>query len=255
MKKKILRTLGLFLVLLGVTSCNIYSPFAQKSSTQDLVEEGQRCMHDGDYACAEEAYTAIPDAEVKNEKLCKMFLTKGGMTLSFLIDTVTNNSSKMLGELAQGLVPWTQAKSDALDSAKTACANYVSSTTTSASANQATLLQSVGLLVHCAIRVAKTDVYVATSNSDTACNTAGGGNGTISQSDIGDNADGTITSRGMCAADASMCTTDISSMSASSLSAAGLSAIADALNAIPAALRTSSSTAIASRGAIRDAVN
>lgn len=251
MKKNILS----LLVLPVLISCNVYSPFAQRSSTADLLEEGQKCIHNNDYPCAVEAYSAIPDPEVKNEKLCMLNLTQGGMTISFLQNTITQNSGKMLGNLAQGLVPWSQAKSDALDAAKTACANYVSTASTTVGANQATLLKSISLLIHCAIRIAKTDQFVATSESDTACNTPGNGNGTVSQSDVSDNANGTISATGMCAADALACTSDISGMSGSSLSAAGLNDIATALSKVPDALKTSSSSAIASRSAIRDSVN
>lgn len=250
--------LVLFFVLPVLVSCNIYSPFAQRGSTEDLLEEGQKCLHNNDYPCAIEAYNAIPDALVKNEKLCKVYLTQGGMTLPFLINTVTKNSSKMLGELSQGLSPWTEGKSDSLDRAKTSCADYVTQATASGNAialNQSTLLRSISLLVHCAIRVAKTDLYVATSESDTTCNTAGNRDGAITQADITTTTNGTIATTGMCGTDATMCTTDISTMSPAALTAAGLSDIANALNSIPAALRTSGSDAIVSRAAIRDAVN
>lgn len=251
MKKLFFCTLILFVLV----SCNAYSPLRQKSSTEDLIEEGMKCLHDGDYACAIEAYNAIPNVEVKNEKLCKVYLTQGGMTLNFLINTVTQNNSKMLGNLAQGLAPWTQAKSDSLDLAKTSCINYAATATTPTSVNQATLLKTISLLIHCATRIAKADVYVANSNSDQICTTPGNNNGTISQSDISEDTTGNISSVGMCSQDVVDCTSDLSSVSPTALTNAGLGTIAGAFNSVPDALKDSNSTVIASRAAIRDVVN
>lgn len=250
MKIKSVSVLAVFLL----SACNIYSPFAQKSSTLDYVEEGEKCLNNNDYGCAVTAYSAIPDPETRYFKLCSVYLAQGGLTLDMLINTVSSQSATMLGALAQGFVPWTQSKSDALDNAKTNCASYASSASTTVGMNTATLLQSLGYLAHCAIRIAKTDVFLGSSNADTTCNTPGPNTGQITQSDVCDSASGSIASTGMCAADVDTCTVDLSSINNSALSGSGATNISSAVNQVPAALRTSGTATIAARSAIRSAI-
>lgn len=243
-----------FFLLTFLLGCNVYSPFVGSGSDEDRVEAARKCLHEGDYQCAITFYSEIESEELRNRKLCEVYLSQGGMTLNVLINTIISSNSNMLGELAQSLVPWTQEKSDSFDQAKTYCTAFEQVATTTVSLNSAVLLKSISLFTHCAIRIAKTDKYVATSNADTACNTAGNSSGTITTDDITTNSDGSITSTGMCATDVTACGVDISGIDGDALSNAGLSGVQGALNSVPDALKSTSSGTDATRGAIRDSL-
>jgi hypothetical protein len=235
-----------------IVSCNVYSPLSSEKEVEDYLEAAQKCLHDNDYGCAITKYNKLPAGETKDQKLCLVYLAQGGLKLSSLINTVTTNSSAMMGALAQTMVPWTQAKSDAMDNAKIHCVNYGVSAGT-AGASNAALLKSLAYFSHCAIRIAKTDRFVATSNTDTACNTASPtGNGVITQDDVGP-AGGAIStsSPGMCAADVASCLDDISRVDSSALSSANLNDIKTANDAIPSALKTSTTVTNDARSALR----
>lgn len=224
-------------VVISLIGCNAYRPFNSKSEINDYLEEAQRCLHDGDFDCAISNYNALPDGAQKQEKLCLVYLSKGGMSLSDLVSVVNQSSNTMLGALAQSLVPWTAAKSDSIDLAKTHCADSSLTGT-----NTGVLLKALSLYSHCAIRMAKTDVYVATSNGDTNCNTAGDGDGRITSNDISDNSNGTISSRGMCSADVTTCATDLNGISNGELASAGLSDLENAFDALPAGSTSGTTT-------------
>ena len=244
----------MLLVLPLLVSCNLYSPFRQKSSTADLVEEGRMCLHDGNYSCAIEAYNAIPDAETKQEKLCMAYMAQGGLQLTALINIVTKDTSKPLSDVAQSLIPWSSDKSTALDNAKTACTAFGTLASSTVNVNKAALLQFLSLLTHCSVRLAKTDQMVATSNADTSCTTPGNSDGILTQADIGDNSNGSITSTGMCATDVSSCNEDVASMSAAGLATAGLAALGTALQNIDPSLRTSGAATNSGRSALRGSI-
>jgi len=239
------------LLALLMTSCNIYSPLTAVNSTDDILEEAQKCLHDGDYDCAIEQYNALSDSTLKSQKLCMANLAKGGVTLYALINVLPQGTSAMMGNLANQLLPHSDAKQSALDSAKTHCVAFGAASTEQI----AVLLKTVSLLSHCAIRMTKTDTLVANSDSDTVCTTAGNQDGVIDRSDISDTADGNITAVGMCATDVSACNEDIVALPDDELAAAGLSNIKASYDAMPAALKTSSAATIPTRGSLKSMVS
>lgn len=245
---------AIFLLLLPLlVSCNIYSPFAPSSSTEDLVEEGRKCEHDGDFGCAIDAYSKIPDPLTKHEKLCQGYLAQGGVTLSVLINTLTQGTSKILGDVATALMPWSSDKGTALLNAKNACIEFANLATTTIGRKQSALLKSLSLIADCSIRISKTDEFVATSNSDESCTTPGTRDGRITQSDVAENSTGVITTVGMCASDVTACDQNIAAIDGTGLSNAGLTQIKAGVDAIPAGLGDGGATNVV-RGAIRESV-
>ena len=209
-------------------------------------------MRDSDFGCAITHYNALSDGALKQQKLCLVYLAKGGVTLTALINTINKNDSKLLGNLANRLTPWSSTKSADLDLAKTHCANFAAE---SSSGDQGTLLKSISLFSHCAIRIAKTDQFVAISSSDTACTTSGNNVGGITAADIGPSSgDISSTSVGMCPADVTTCVSDIAGISGTGLTNAGLGDIKSSLDAIPANLKDTSAATSAQRIAIRSTI-
>ena len=248
-----MRTLLFALILVPLLlSCNAYSPLNSTSSIEDRLEEAQKCLRDSDYGCAITHYNALPDGKLKSEKLCMVHLAKGGVTLTTLINTVNKNNSKVLGNFAQTLMPWSSTKSADLDTAKTQCTNFAADGT---SGNQGILLRTLSLMAHCSIRMAKTDQFLGNAETDTTCTTAGNASGTVTTGDIGP-VNGIIGSgtNGMCAADVTSCVGDISALSASALTTAGLTDLKGALDSIPAALKDATSATAAIRIAIQSTI-
>lgn len=224
-------------VILVLAGCNIYQPFKSSKTANDYIEEAQKCLHDGDYDCAITNYNQLPAGVDKQEKLCTVYISKAGMSLSDLVSVVNQNSVRMMGALAQSIVPWTEAKGTAIAAGITACGDSALVATETGK-----LLKALALYTDCAVRMAKTDEFVATSNSDTACDTAGNRNGLVREGDIADNSDGTISATGMCAADVTACRTDLRTISVESLlSGIGVDSLATAYQAIPSELTGSSS--------------
>lgn len=243
-----MRSVFYLVALTCAVSCNIYSPLTSNASDDDHIEEALICLHKADYACAAAEYAKISNTDVKNEKLCAVNLARAGVTVSSVISKISNGGSNMLGLLATALLPWSEDKKTAADDAKTYCVAYAATLTT----NHAKMLKALALFAHCANRISKTDTYVANSNTDTSCTTAGNGDGQITAGDISDNSNGTITAVGMCSADARECVDDIAALDSSSLG--DLSGIVAAYNSIPAALK-SGTDAIVIRNAIRGFFN
>lgn len=218
-----------------ILACNIYEPLAKRSTPEEYVEAAQACLHKSDYACALENYNALPAGKLKNEKLCSVYLAKGGVTLKSLISVIPTGSATMLGALANTLIPWSDTKSSDLASAKTSCEALAADTT---SGDTGALLKVVAYFADCAIRLAKTATYQSVAAGD-ACNTPNASAPTsLRPADIGP-ANGVISSSnpGMCSTDVSACVTDISAISGSSLTSAGLTDISNAFNLIPSELK------------------
>src|SRR4051812_14206287 len=97
-------------VIFIIAACNIYRPLSSKSSTEDILEEALKCLHEHDYECAIENYNSLPPGDLKNEHLCKVYLAKAGLTLDALLNVATIQSNKMLCSLANAVGPYTSDK-------------------------------------------------------------------------------------------------------------------------------------------------
>lgn len=204
---RLFRTLAMVFFTAALASCNLYSKFGSTGGDDGKIEEALKCLHDGDYACAIEQYNAIVDTTEKAKRLCQVQLARAGLTLNVLI-TQLGSSSTSLGELAEAIMPWTQEKQTAIEAAATPCDDFntaAAASGVSETAKYGELLRSMSGVMNCAVRVAKTDQFVASSDADTTCTTAGNGDGQITPEDISDNTNGTITAKGMCTADAKSC--------------------------------------------------
>jgi hypothetical protein len=240
------RHVAFFLTLPLFVSCNIYGPFQGATSNTDYQELGTKCLNQGDYNCAISNFSMLPDGDTRNENLCEVYIAKTGFTISVLVNVVTQQSSQMLGSLAQAFVPWNATQASDAVSGATFCNTFANSPT---SGNSGILLKSIGLLVDCAVRIAKTDQFLGSDTNDSVCQTPGNNNGLIQQNDI-------ISGNGpvMCSADAVQCAVDISQISASDLGNANLSNLQGAYNNIPTGLKNSSAGADSIRTAIQSAV-
>lgn len=231
MAQRIIQSI-LSLTILGILlSCNVYAPLESESSEEALLEAAQKCLHDDDIDCAIEKYSALPPGNTKNQKLCTSHLVKSGLTLKAFINVIGSGESNMLAALAQTLAPWDAAKGAAAAAALTHCTDY----NNTAAGDLGVLLLTIGNFVDCATRIAKTDLLVATSNDDTACNTPGNGDELINQADIGA-ADGSIATTGMCTADVTICGTNISGVDSTALDGSGFGGIADSNDALGTAI-------------------
>jgi hypothetical protein len=241
--KKFFRPAAQLLAVLLLASCNIYAPFNSKSSEIDYVEEGTKCLNQGDFACAIANYQSLPDGDLKNQKLCTGYLAKAGLTLNVLLNIVTQQNQTMIGALAQALIPWSATRQSDAENAKSFCVTYQTANPTN---SNAALFATMGYLVDCAVVMAKTDQYVGVDDNDAVCNTAGNNNGTLTSSDIS----GTGAANFMCTQDTITCGYDIAEISTpafkQSLRDAGLSNIAGALDAVPSDLTTKLDTSSAS---------
>jgi hypothetical protein len=233
-------------VLLLLPSCNIYSLVSKASSDQDRVEEGQKCLHKNDYPCAIENYQAISDPNLKYQKLCLVYLLKVGVTLNTLLSVVTQANSSMLGNLSQKMLPWNDTKGTDAATGKDYCLSLSQLPDSGATG---VLLKTLGMMVDCAVRMAKTDQFVGADALDTVCTTPGDRNGRISVSDI-ESAGGQV----MCSSDVTLCQSDLSQISGSSLSQNGLNDIKGGVDSIPAALTDNTAALAAVRAAIQSTV-
>lgn len=231
---------------LVIAACNIYRPLNSANESNDYIEEAQRCLHNSDYACAVEQYSKLPAGDEREQYLCLTYLSEGSMGLQDLVNVVNQGTATMMGTLAQSISPWTAEKKIALDNAKTHC-------DLGGRGNKGILLRVLGRYAHCAVLMAKADLFVGNSSSDTTCTTVGNGNGTIQKADISDNSDGSVSSVGMCATDVITCGEDISGIADGDLSGAGLGDLETAYDAIPADLRNSSATTQQRRAALYSA--
>jgi len=228
-------TLAAFLPLL--LSCNIYAPLTGNSSDEDHLEEAQKCLHNGNYDCAIAEYNKLPEGSLKKQKLCTAHLSKMGFTLSSLINTVQEQSSGVLGKLANNLGVWSADKYASSEAARAACLDFSAQ---SDSGDLGVLLKTLGLLGHCANLVSKADLIVGvTDDENEDCTTAGNSSGTVNQADITKDGSGSATpsNPGMCAKDAVACRTDILALDPSSLDDSGLGDIKGAYDQIPEELK------------------
>jgi len=225
-----------------LVSCNLYTPFNTGGSDLDKLEEAQACLKDNDYQCAIENYEKIENATLKQQKLCQIYLTRGGITLSILVNVLNENSSKILINLGNRLIPWTSNKSADLQLAKTHCSEYRNLS----SELDASLLKATALFSDCAIRMARTDLFQSTTSEDT-CTLANfsSKNGLLTAPDIGGDENGSIsTNPGMCSADVNACVSNVIALknSEGELSASGFSDIAGAVEKLPADISTGVAT-------------
>lgn len=200
-----LRSLVMACLLVGLASCNIYSKLGSLGSDEAKIEEAMKCLHEGDFDGAIVQYTALEDTTERARRLCQVQLARAGLTLSVMINQLGSgtSSASILGDLATAILPWTQEKLTAVVAAVTPCGDYLKANATS---QYAKVLVSLSGVMDCAVRLAKTDTLVASSDGDTACTTAGNGDGKIDASDVSTSTNGTITTgTGMCTADATAC--------------------------------------------------
>ena len=235
--EKLFRLLSLVVFLPLILSCNIFAPLTGNSSTEDHLEEARRCLHSGDYACAIAEYEKLPDGSLKQQKLCTVHLSRMGFTLSSLINTVQEQSSGVLGKLANNLGAWSSDKYASAEAARTQCLAFAGQ---SDSGDLGVLLKTLGLLGHCANLISKADLIVGVTDSDTEdCTTAGNANGTVNAADISKDGSGAASeaSPAMCAKDAIACRTDILALDPSALEGSKLGDIKGAYDQIPAELK------------------
>jgi hypothetical protein len=206
------RSFATVFALVGLASCNLYSGLSSVGTDQGRVEEALKCLHDGDYECAIAQYTALENTDERNRRLCQVQLARAGLTLPVLINQLGSGTeeSSSLGDLAQAILPWTQEKQTAVEAAAVPCDAYFAAAPTS---ELAQVLSTLSGAMDCAVRLAKTDTLVASSDTDTVCTTPGNKSGTITADDVSDNADGSITAVGMCTTDATACKTRIAATS------------------------------------------
>lgn len=244
---------------LGMVSCNLYAPFTANTSQEDHLEEAQKCLHEGNFSCAIDNYQLLTDTNLKNEKLCTVSMARAGFTLSSLINTVTQKNDSVLGNLARNISPWNLEKKSASDDAKAYCKSYKDGvvTGTESEKNLGVLLKTLSVLLHCANRISKADLYQGTSDADEECSASGNADGQIDTSDISTSNDGTIGAgqKGMCTTDVIACRDDISGLTKEELEQAGLTDIASALDSIPADLKDDNAVTAVVRGALRTVVD
>jgi hypothetical protein len=209
---KFARSLALASLSAVLVSCNLYTPFGSTRTDEGKVEQALKCLHESpaDYACAIENYSAISDATEKNRRLCQVNLARAGLTLSVMINTLGSGTgdASVLGEVANAIIPWTQEKDTAVEALTEPCDAYAAATAASEATDDdqfGSALRGLSAVMACAVRMAKTDQFVGSSDSDTECTTAGNGDKVVTSEDISDNADGTISAKGMCSADAIKC--------------------------------------------------
>jgi hypothetical protein len=239
MKNFALRFLALVWLLPLFVSCNVYEPLTSISGDETLRQAAQVCLHKGDFTCAIEYLNRLSDSAEKQQDLCTVTLAQSGVTLVTMVNTIAKGSTgtKLMGNLAQALSPWTSDKETYAASAKTRCAAIPAATTASGN-NLSTLLKALGYMADCSVRMAKTDLFVATAASGSCTATAGNSNGVVEANDIAsDSVAGTLGAgqKGMCDADATLCKEDIDALSGMStaLRAAGLGDIAGNVDSIP----------------------
>jgi hypothetical protein len=241
----LVRSLIALLCIPFCISCNVFAPFNTENSTEDIIEVAQQCEAQGDYNCAVYNYLKLPDSDLKNTKLCLGYMASAGLTLNSIVNTLVNqsNSAYVIGIFAQSLMPWNAARST---NASTAV-NYCNAIAGPNATTTGILLQTVSLLVDCAVRMGKTDQFLATSDLLTdSCSTAGPNTGILTALDIAVASTGLATPSqpGMCPNDVQACKTDILSIQSGRLTDGSLSTIQSAYNMIPSALKSQTAIVI-----------
>lgn len=244
----------LFVGLLPIlSSCNIYKPFAGTGSTEDILDAALSCLHAEDYVCAIEKYNKLPDSDLKNERLCTVTLAKAGVTLNVLLNVVTQPDRDMLGALANSFLPWSTTRQTDIDSAKAVCATYYGNFTT-VNASTKTLLKTLSLLSHCAVRMARTDTLVGDDRTNDPCTIPGNSSGRITAADIGSGGLSTVNT-GMCSVHVEDCNDDLVALpSEADLNGANLTSIAAARHEMPGDLTNDATATDAMRSALADTV-
>lgn len=222
-----------------LASCNVYTPFNTNGSDLDKLEEAQVCLKQNDWACALEQYQKLEDNTLKQQKLCQVYLSRGGITLSVLVNVLNQDSNKILVNLGNKLIPWTSNKSKDLDLAKTHCGNFNSIK----SSADSLFLKSASLLAHCAIRMARADRFQSIQSDDTCTMANVSSNGFVEAGDICQSSDGSleesgVSKPGMCSPDVSTCSSDIISVKnvAAELRSLGLNDLAGAAEKLPSSI-------------------
>jgi len=209
------------LVTTVLTSCNLYSPLEGGGSVQDHIEIAQECLTRGDYDCASTEYNALPDGTLKQQKLCAVYLSQAGFTLSTLVTVFKSAQEgareKTLGTVANRILPYTASRQSGADKAIVACKAYRDLNPTGDELQLAELLQSLSYFTHCAVLMAKTTSLQTVD--DVACTTASTST-TVTAASISKSGTGTVDAAnpGMCSADALACVDDISKMAPASVS-------------------------------------
>ncbi len=205
-KQIVFRALTAITLVLALASCNIYSKFGSTGSDEGKTEEALKFLQQNppDYDGAIEQYSALSDTNEKNRHLCQVNLARAGLTLPVLINDLGSGGgdATAIGDLATAILPWTQEKQTAVEAAAAPCDAYIAAAPT---LQFAKILQTLSGLMDCAVRLARTDQFVARSNGDTTCTTAGNNDGAVTRADVSDQTNGTITTSGMCTADAVAC--------------------------------------------------
>ncbi|MBI4404158.1 MAG: hypothetical protein HY537_08355, partial [Deltaproteobacteria bacterium] len=234
------RKIFLFFVPAFLVSCNVFNPFYSKNTPEDLIEDALRCLHKGDFDCSIDNYLALPDGNLKSTRLCTAYLARAGLTLRTYLDVVTVESATMLGTAADSFLPWNLQKQSDAEQAKIHCAAITG--------KLGALLNTVALIVHCAMSVAKTDAVVGSSISDMVCTTAGNGSGKITKKDIVND------SSVMCSTDVLGCRNDFVDQAFARLEQEGLGELKRVYDTLPAELKNSQATVATILTAIYSAV-
>lgn len=242
------------LVLAAVSACNVFEGFASPSNDEEYIQEAHKCMREGNYVCALENFGRISNTDLKNEKICLAQITRAGLGLDELVNTISSNTGQsMLGRLATAVLPWTQEKETASSAAITEC-NKLS---TISDQSKQSLLRTLAYFADCAVRISKTDSLVsAVDGVTTECNStsAGNGDGDIGSADIAKvdaSAALDATNLGMCEFDVRTCVNDMSAAEAlSGQLGSGLGDVIGNINAVPADLKDSGETLANMRAAI-----
>ena len=240
--KSILSLITWVTFLIGVLSCNVYSPLNSNNSDLDKLEEAQRCLKDLNYNCAIAQYQGIKDSDLKEQKLCQVYLTKGGVTLTVLINTLNKNSAKVLGNLSKTFLPWTSQKLTDLELAKTHCVSFAE---TSNSGDLGVLLKTIAVFSDCAIRMARAEKFRALAVAGDCTTASPSTNGILEAGDIGQST-GVIDSThpGMCDSDVQACRDDLVSVTEGNLNSSGYSDLAAAIHLLPNGISSGVNTTI-----------
>ncbi len=227
--KKTFPYLAVPVCLAFLISCNIYKPFDSKSSAEDFIEAAQKCLHEGNYACAIENYSQLPDLTQRAEKLCIVSVARAGFTLPALVGAFEKKSAKVIGDLANIFIPWSADRDTASDDAKTFCNQFA----TLAKNDLGVLLTSISAIVHCTIRMAKADVCACTDDTQTTC-VPRDSDGKVTAGDLSDNTGKiSVSNPGMCSADANACAEDFLAIDTDSLKNAKLDELKAVYEALP----------------------
>lgn len=238
--KKIFSTLVAVSALL-LAGCNLYAPLDATSTDADRVEIAQKCLSDGDYDCAVAEYKKLNDAALKREKLCLVYIGQAGFGLSQLIkiSNSSGNKQKVLGLVANAMLPYTGVKKTAADNAITACQDFRDNTTAGTPERKtAVLANTLGKFAHCGILLARTTVELGVDDDVNGTCTTASTYKTVSTTSVSAAGNGSVSAGnpGMCAADAVACGKDLKAVGDDSteLSAAGLGNVSNTFNSLPA---------------------